>query len=176
MFFTFKSRIRTVSTLSRKTLQRCLNIGLGYQCCHDPLSLRQLAIANSWTPCFDTRKQQIYIRFVLAACWGVSMLLSGACVLFPQTQPLQDLMESEFGEETDLEAEPTWPSWLGNDSKLWSFFTASCRDKHKWLSSYCFKRSNTSFANVDKIICSIEHSGLRGFCSLNTLCSQMTVL
>lgn len=37
----------------------------------------------------------------------------------------------EFWEETDLEAEPTWPSWLGNDSKLWSFFTASCGDKHK---------------------------------------------
>lgn len=77
-------------------------------------------------------------------------------------------MGSELWEETDLEAEPTWPSWPGNDSKLWSFFTASCGDKHKWLSSYCFKRSNTSFVNVDKIICSVERSGLRvmgGYCS-----------
>lgn len=85
-------------------------------------------------------------------------------------------MGSELWEETDLEAEPTWPSWPGNDSKLWSFFTASCGDKHKWLSSYCFKRSNTSFVNVDKITCSVERSGLwvmGGYCSQNTWWSEM---
>lgn len=56
--------------LSTETLQQSLNIGLEYQCCHDPLSLRQLAIAHSWEPCSDTRMQLIYIRFCFSSLLG----------------------------------------------------------------------------------------------------------
>lgn len=124
--------------------------------------------------CLVLTQNEIHLHYIcLSSLLGCIDFINQACI-FPQTEDLMGLWE--FWEETDLEAEPTWPSWLGNDSKLWSFFTASCGDKHKWLSSYCFIWSNPSFANVDKIICSVEQSGLRvmrGYCSLNTLWSEM---
>lgn len=50
--------------------QQSLNIGWKYQCCHDPLSLRQFPVANSWAPGTDT-VQQIYITIVLDAHWVI---------------------------------------------------------------------------------------------------------
>lgn len=142
----------------KETLQLYPSIGLEHYCCLDPLQLLVLT------------QNAIHLHYIFfSSLLGCIYFINQACI-FPQTEDLMGLWE--FWEETDLEAEPTWPSWLGNDSKLWSFFTASCGDKHKWLSSYCFNWSNTSFANVDKIICSVEQSGLRvmrGYCSLNTL-------
>lgn len=41
--------------LHLKSFQQSLNIGSEYQCCHDPLSLRLKAIANSWASFSDPR-------------------------------------------------------------------------------------------------------------------------
>lgn len=136
------------------------NAALKYQCCHNPLSLRQPATVDSWTSWSDAKTQRFC--FSLSDNWGVCCY-EATLVYSP---PLDHcIIWKDFWEGTDLEAEPTWPSWLGNDSKLWSFFTASCGDKYKWLSSYCFQEEQCTNICGGKIIWSASRV-FHSYCSL----------
>lgn len=145
-------------------LSKSSSMGLELSSSHDPLLLMKLLqFLKAGCLTLQSNRFTLYLFGSQSCCSEV--MRQG---LYPPWDRVSGWSLS-FWEETDLEAEPTWPSWPGNDSKLWSFFTASCRDKHKWLSSYCFDRSNTSFVNVYKIICSTAQSGsrvVRVHCSL----------